>query len=188
MGFHKYNTDFTLDPRVAINKNGQRDAVSRGIGNQVTTEFNLLYRFHCAISDRDEKYTEKFMKQSIGAAMAKSGRANWDPKTLSLAEYLGISRAPPDQTPPWLKEFGLKDQFPRNSISGLFNDQSMVTELIACMDAKLGEFPFLLIFYLFSNCLNVDAYKLAAANFGALNVPRCLRPIEEMGIIQARKW
>lgn len=138
MGFHQYKTDFTLDPRITINKNGQRDAVSRGIGNQVTTEFNLLYRFHCAISERDEKYTENFMKQSIGSAMEAMGKSNWDPKTLTLAEYLGISRAPSDPSPPWTKEFGLKGQFPRNSITGLFNDQSMVTELIAAMDAKIG--------------------------------------------------
>ena len=48
MGFHQYDTTFTLDPRVAINdpKDSKKDIVSRGIGNQVTVEFNLLYRFH----------------------------------------------------------------------------------------------------------------------------------------------
>lgn len=62
MSFHQYNTSFTLDPRTAIDEAGKKDAVSRGIGNQATVEFNPLYRFHCAISEKDEKYTEDYMK------------------------------------------------------------------------------------------------------------------------------
>ena len=138
MGFHQYDTTFTLDPRIAINKNGQRDAVSRGIGNQVTTEFNLLYRFHCAISERDEAYTESFMKESIGPYM---GTADWDPKTLKLAEYLKMSRPVPKKPEPWVNEFGLRSsgprRFERNSITGLFDDQQMVDELRASMDAPI---------------------------------------------------
>ena len=138
MGFHQFDTTFTLDPRIAINKNGQRDAVSRGIGNQVTTEFNLLYRFHCAISERDEEYTESFMKESIGPYM---GTADWDPKTLKLADYLNMSRAVPQNTEPWENEFGLRSsgprRFERNSITGLFDDQQMVDELRASMDAPI---------------------------------------------------
>ena len=62
MGFHKWNTTFTLDPRVPINDptDSKKDYVPRGIGNQVTVEFNLLHRFHCAISAKDENYTKDF--------------------------------------------------------------------------------------------------------------------------------
>ncbi len=71
MGFHNYDTNFTLDPRVDMKDHKN---VSRGLGNQVTVEFNLLYRFHCAISLRDEKYTEEFMRGTFQKAQG------WDPK------------------------------------------------------------------------------------------------------------
>jgi hypothetical protein len=41
MGFHQFNTNFTLDPRLDIDHHN----VSRGIGNQVTVEFNLVSFF-----------------------------------------------------------------------------------------------------------------------------------------------
>lgn len=38
------------------------EGVPRGIGNQVSAEFNLLYRFHSVISRRDEKWTNEFLE------------------------------------------------------------------------------------------------------------------------------
>lgn len=166
MGFHQYNTTFTLDPRIAINEHNKKDAVSRGIGNQVTVEFNLLYRFHCAISAKDEKYTEDFMKESIAKALGQED--NWDPKDLSLTQFINLMKyTPKDNKEPWEVEFGLKDQaelkFSRNPITGLFDDQQLVNQLVASMDDPIS-------------------------NFGPCNVPRCLKSVEIMGIIQARKW
>lgn len=59
MEFHQFDTNFTLEPRLDIDN----QTVPRRLGNQVTVEFNLLYRFHCAISQKDEKYTEEYMKE-----------------------------------------------------------------------------------------------------------------------------
>jgi hypothetical protein len=59
---HHSNTEWTLDPRIVINSDG---GVPRGVGNQVSLEFNLLYRFHSAISLRDEKWTEDFFSKVI---------------------------------------------------------------------------------------------------------------------------
>src|SRR4051812_18064005 len=95
MGFHNFNTTFTLDPRVTINDPG-REALSRGLGNQVTVEFNLLYRFHCAISSEDEKWTEELIREDYGEYVVgkdKVGKdkeaeiAKWDPKTMSLRDF-----------------------------------------------------------------------------------------------------
>lgn len=38
--------------------------ISAGIGNQVSVEFNLLYRWHSATSLRDEGWTEKLFKEA----------------------------------------------------------------------------------------------------------------------------
>jgi hypothetical protein len=42
MGFHAYDTNFTLDPRVNM---AEHKNVSRGLGNQVTVEFNVCGSF-----------------------------------------------------------------------------------------------------------------------------------------------
>ncbi|KAL6712910.1 hypothetical protein ACLMJK_009465 [Lecanora helva] len=183
MGFHQYDTNFTLEPRVAMNHKN----VSRGLGNQVTVEFNLLYRFHCAISQRDEEYTREFMREAF-AELAEvdeeakktnilNGRSKQDSEfqninvdNLSLRHFGALGKLlkhNETSQEPWEVEFGLKkkkDQcFKRNSITGLFDDQQMIDELKICMDDPIS-------------------------NFGPRNTPRCLKNVEIMGILQARKW
>lgn len=62
---HHTNTDWSLDPRQEINKTFDGEGVPRGVGNQVSCEFNLLYRFHSAISRRDEKWAEDFFRSFL---------------------------------------------------------------------------------------------------------------------------
>ena len=166
MGFHQFNTDFTLDPRIAMTEHRN---VSRGLGNQVTVEFNLLYRFHCAISLEDERYTEQYLREYFGKLDDKT----WQPGEMQLPEFLGNMQAAGirDGAKParkaWEQEFGLKSEeklnFTRHPITGLFDDQKMINELTRAMDDPIS-------------------------NFGPNNVPRCLKAVEVMGIMQARKW
>ena len=62
-GVHEKDTTWNFDPRMYIEKTSQGEKVPRGMGNQVSCEFNLLYRFHSALSKRDEEWTEDFMKK-----------------------------------------------------------------------------------------------------------------------------
>lgn len=59
---HHSASDWTLDPRVEVSRMFDPEGVPRGIGNQVSAEFNLLYRFHSVISRRDEKWTNEFLE------------------------------------------------------------------------------------------------------------------------------
>ena len=151
MGFHQFDTTFTLDPRVDIPK---QENVSRGLGNQVTVEFNLLYRFHCAISLNDEKYLESFMvetmKEVAERAATKQGGASQpsskssggvpDPKSLSMMQFAGLAAelSKESKKDPWLQEFGLKNSetqtFKRNTITGLFDDEKMIEQLRKSMN------------------------------------------------------
>lgn len=159
MGFHAYNTDFTLDPRIAMTEHKN---VSRGIGNQVTVEFNLLYRFHCAISLKDEEFTEDFMREMRANYLENQAEAKfvaqtqkpkdwrpwdqakrqqvaedltkWEPKDMSLNEFfdfMRVSRTAPKE--PWEREFGLRyieeSCFKRNAFTGLFDDGKMIEQL-----------------------------------------------------------
>lgn len=201
MGFHQFDTNFTLDPRADFDQK----KTSRGIGNQVTVEFNLLYRFHCAISLKDEKYTEDFMKSVLHFR---------DPKNTSLPEFLGTMAAVKQKAAedhkygkrepePWEVTFGIPEDdddkapangagssgntsdsgialngtssnieqqkvtksrnFTRNAITNLFDDSQMLEELTSAMDDPIS-------------------------NFGPRNVPKCLKSVEIMGILQARRW
>lgn len=179
MGFHQFNTNFTLDPRLEIDHRN----VSRGIGNQVTVEFNLLYRFHCAISLKDEQYVEEFIKESF-APLLKPGET-LDPKDIPLEKFIGATKLMQKAETghpiePWDQTFGIKKNTsdknstekvsdPKKSrhfcrdVNGMFNDEQMIEELKSAMDDPIS-------------------------NFGPRNVPKSLRAVEIMGIMQARKW
>jgi hypothetical protein len=95
-----------------------------------------------------------------------------DPKNIRLDEFIstmaaasGYQKNQPKE--PWNTTFGLdhdpKQDFQRNPVTGLFDDQQMIDALTASMDDPIS-------------------------NFGPRNIPKCLRPVEIMGIMQARKW
>lgn len=48
-----------------MNKGG-KDATPQGVGNQVSLEFNLAYRWHSATSYNDELWTEEIYKELFG--------------------------------------------------------------------------------------------------------------------------
>ncbi|THX34781.1 hypothetical protein D6D12_00721 [Aureobasidium pullulans] len=53
LNLNRTDSDWKLDPRVEFS--GQPDL---GCGNQVSAEFNLVYRWHSAVSDKDDKWTQ----------------------------------------------------------------------------------------------------------------------------------
>jgi hypothetical protein len=44
----------------------------RGIGNQVSVEFNMIYRWHCAISNQDEAWANNFLTGIFGPGVDAS--------------------------------------------------------------------------------------------------------------------
>lgn len=84
--------------------------VSRGLGNQVTVEFNLLYRFHCAISRRDEKYTEDFMEEAFAEMQQAADAAKEAAKTPSKEGAKTPATAPTKgQSAPQLGKIDIKN-------------------------------------------------------------------------------
>ncbi|KAI9695134.1 MAG: hypothetical protein M1820_008902 [Bogoriella megaspora] len=64
---NRTNSTWTLDPRVDMEgKIFGKDGTPRGVGNQVSAEFNLVYRWHSATSLRDEEWTEQLYKEMFG--------------------------------------------------------------------------------------------------------------------------
>ena len=125
------------------------------MGNQVSAEFNLLYRFHPIISERDEKWLEEFLGNEVFKGLNKP-LSELNPKEL-LTGLLKYETSIPDD--PKIRTFaGLK-----RDANGKFNDAELVDELKKSIEEPAGL-------------------------FGAKMVPKALRVVEILGILQARKW
>jgi Animal haem peroxidase len=140
---------------VAVDKFFDSDGVPRGIGNQVTAEFNLLYRFHSVISRRDEGWLNKFFKEEVFPNSTKTVD-QLTPQEFLLGLLAFEKKIPED---PSQRTFGGLQR----GKDGRFNDAEMVKIMKESMEDPAGL-------------------------FGARMVPKALRVIEILGILQARKW
>ncbi|KAK1757000.1 putative linoleate diol synthase with cytochrome P450 domain [Echria macrotheca] len=64
INLNRVDTQWTLDPRQNTGvEAGTKKGVERGTGNAVSVEFNLCYRWHSCISERDDKWIEDFYRE-----------------------------------------------------------------------------------------------------------------------------
>lgn len=63
LNLNQTESAWDLDPRVSTGDNQFGGDNSRNIGNQVSAEFNLVYRWHSAVSERDDKWTQREYKR-----------------------------------------------------------------------------------------------------------------------------
>ncbi|KAH6976751.1 heme peroxidase family protein [Ilyonectria destructans] len=60
------HSDWKLDPREDFDTVFDSEGTPRGIGNQVSAEFNMIYRWHSATSAQDEKWTNDLFYEIFG--------------------------------------------------------------------------------------------------------------------------
>ena len=110
------NSSWTLDPRIEVTATANTPAVERGCGNMVSAEFNLLYRFHSAISQRDDKWTGDFFRSIYG---------DKDPQDIGLMEFYQGVKKYEDSIPkePSQRCFG---GLTRDPNTGAFSDAALV--------------------------------------------------------------
>jgi len=63
LNLNRTNSHWSLDPRAKDGKCLFNDGAAEAVGNQVSAEFNLLYRWHCCLSQKDEKWSEDLFRQ-----------------------------------------------------------------------------------------------------------------------------
>lgn len=164
-----------------IEKTEKQASVPRGMGNQVSCEFSLLYRFHSAISKDDADWTEHFFKECLPANLQHKSLEELTVEDMHSMMNIFAKRAAPEEetvdyakqaspqtkngdsgaqkTGPEFREFGgLK-----RGLDGRFDD----AELAAILKHKIDD---------------------PAGVFGAKHVPKALRVVEMAGIVAARKW
>ncbi|RYP35414.1 hypothetical protein DL767_003821 [Monosporascus sp. MG133] len=130
VNLNRSNTTWTLDPRQEMGKNaGTRTGAERGTGNMVSAEFNLCYRWHSNISDKDDKWIQKMFGELFGGK---------DPATLTTQDmatgFMKFERSIPDD--PGERLFG---GFQRGA-DGRFNDDDLVQCISEAVEDCAGAF------------------------------------------------
>lgn len=85
LNLNRTNSAWDLDPRVSGGDSLFGGDTSRSIGNQVSAEFNLVYRWHAAVSEHDDKWTQQEYKRifpgknpiDIGVYELLTGLGKW---------------------------------------------------------------------------------------------------------------
>ncbi|KAF3349813.1 hypothetical protein VD0002_g6481 [Verticillium dahliae] len=152
VNLNRTNSTWTLDPRQESGiQVDTAEGAESGTGNMVSAEFNLCYRWHSCISDKDDKWIQQFYGEILGGHQGE----------LSPAEmgkiFMQYERSIPDD--PIERTFG---GYKRGE-NGKFSDD----DLVDCVSASVED---------------------PAGSFGARNVPKVMRPVEILGMLQARKW
>jgi hypothetical protein len=129
VNLNRSNTTWTLDPRQEMGKNAGTAAGSeRGTGSMVSAEFNLAYRWHSNISDKDDKWIQGFFGEMFGK----------DPGTLTIHDLMSgsmkfeksIAEDPAERV------FG---GYKRNA-DGRFNDDDLVNCISDAIEDCAGAF------------------------------------------------
>ncbi|KAK6604717.1 Linoleate 10R-lipoxygenase [Botrytis cinerea] len=126
VGLNRVNSTWTLDPRIEMERNS-KPGTEAGVGNQCAAEFNLVYRWHSCISQRDEKWSEDLYMKIFGKSY----------KEVTMQELLiGLGKleamTPED---PLQRDFaGMK-----RGTDGKLNDDDLVNELTASIEDLAGS-------------------------------------------------
>ena len=118
LNLNKTDSNWALDPRVDIK------GTPVATGNQVSAEFNLVYRWHSCISDRDEKYTRELWEEMF---------PGMDPTKMDWHEFVVAAQVSQDElerTSPEKRPFA---KLTRNE-DGTFPDDKLVEILTSSVE------------------------------------------------------
>ncbi len=123
------NTTWGLDPRIDTFNPFDDEGIPKGIGNQVSIEFNLIYRWHPLISDKNARWVEAFFAKIF---------PNKDPSNLTQKELtdglLAWGRAVDPDPGKWT--FGEL----KRGASGSFEDTGLARLLVEEIEDCAGAF------------------------------------------------
>lgn len=127
LNLNRTDSTWTLDPRENF---GQWDnsTTGAGTGNQVSCEFNLVYRWHAAISKKDEKWSEDMYRKILGRDSYTD--ASEEELLLKLRQWLATRGDNPTK---WHLDSLDESRYPRNK-NGTFDDEDLAEVLTAATE------------------------------------------------------
>ncbi|KAG4035571.1 hypothetical protein MFRU_001g03400 [Monilinia fructicola] len=129
LNLNRTTSKWDLDPRTEEAKNLLNKPAAEGVGNQVTAEFNLIYRWHAAISQRDEKWTNEEYAKLF---------PNKDPADVTLPELLRAFHTMEAELPTDPSQRAFADL---NRLSdGSYDDESLVSIFQSSVEDLSGAF------------------------------------------------
>jgi linoleate 8R-lipoxygenase / 9,12-octadecadienoate 8-hydroperoxide 8R-isomerase len=72
LNLNRTDSKWDLDPRSADGKALFGEGAGEAVGNQVSAEFNLIYRWHSCVSKKDEEWTNNVYQQMFPGAQSRS--------------------------------------------------------------------------------------------------------------------
>jgi linoleate 8R-lipoxygenase / 9,12-octadecadienoate 8-hydroperoxide 8R-isomerase len=87
LNLNRTDSSWSLDPRDVDSNNSFNEETTFGTGNQVSAEFNLVYRWHSALSLKDSEWTKHALKEMLDGK---------DPDTTDWKEILRVMRLKQD--------------------------------------------------------------------------------------------
>ncbi|PVH91026.1 heme peroxidase, partial [Periconia macrospinosa] len=129
LNLNRTDTTWTLDPRDQAFDAFDSEGIPKGVGNQVSMEFNLIYRWHATVSNRNEAWLKDFMGKLWPGQ---------DPATITQAQlYEGFKKWGHSlDTDPGKWTFG---GLTRNA-TGSFEDAGLVSILTKTTEDIAGAF------------------------------------------------
>jgi len=129
LALNRTTSTWDLDPRSKAGKNILSQPSPQGVGNQVSVEFNLIYRWHSSISQKDEQWTIKEFQKFLGGK---------DPSKASLSDMLR-GMAALDASIPEAPEKRTLGNLSRRA-DGTFDDDALVKILQESVEDVAGSF------------------------------------------------
>lgn len=161
LNLNRTDDNWQLDPRADI-----PDGPKPGGGNQVSCEFNLVYRWHSAISEKDDLWTQELWKQMFPDMKPSESATSAGMRALFTKlkkDDDDLTKAEPEERPfPGLERERLT-RIKEGPFKGNFNDDDLAKLITEGIE----------------DCANA---------MGPQQVPTVMKAIEILGIMQARSW
>ncbi|KAG6315855.1 hypothetical protein E4U44_001059 [Claviceps purpurea] len=129
VNLNRVDTPWTLDPRQEMGvAKGTAQGSESGVGNVVSAEFNLCYRWHSCISEMDDHWIQDFYAKLLGDDY---GEMNLSVLIGAIKKYeVSVSKDPAERT------FGGFTRGP----DGSFNDDDLVNCISTAVEQPGGAF------------------------------------------------
>ncbi|KAK7739760.1 hypothetical protein SLS53_005730 [Cytospora paraplurivora] len=130
VNLNRCDTDWTLDPRAQMGRgSGAPEGAEAGTGNVVSVEFNLCYRWHSCISEKDDRWIQEFYAGLFGKPASEVGVQDL------VGGFTRFEKSIPDD--PAQRTFG---GYQRDPKTGRFSDDDLVECITSAIEDCAGAF------------------------------------------------